>query len=102
MVSVQDLVPRDLIGFPPGAAAPAFRPGAGAWEVASAKAMGGSRACRPMRALLLELDLNDMDDGGMYLWAGILAVVGLAASFGIALAWQRWKGARKQRETRAR
>ena len=42
-------------------------------------------------ALLTSLDLQKMDDNGMYLWAGILTVVGLAASFGIAIWWQRRK-----------
>ena len=50
-----------------------------------------------MRALLLNLAPGDMDDGGMYLWAGILTVVGLAASYVIAIAWQKRK-ARKQRD----
>lgn len=52
-----------------------------------------------MRALLLQLDISKMDDGGMYVWAGILTVVGLVASYLIALAWQRRnRAARKERQ----
>ena len=52
-----------------------------------------------MRALLLQMDVGKMDDGGMYVWAGILTVVGLVASYLIALAWQRRnRGAQKTRE----
>lgn len=50
-----------------------------------------------MRALALEMDFDHMDDGGMWVWAGILAAVGLAASYLIALAWQRRK-ARRQKD----
>jgi len=32
-----------------------------------------------------------MDDAGMWVWAGILAALGLLASYGIAALWQRWK-----------
>ena len=51
-----------------------------------------------MRALLLDMDLDHMDDGGMYVWAGIVTVVGLLASYGIALAWQRRKAKRQRQE----
>lgn len=41
------------------------------------------------------LDPEKMTDAGMWIWAGILTLVGLAASYVIALAWQRWKDKRK-------
>jgi hypothetical protein len=50
-----------------------------------------------MRVLAIEMDFDHMDDGGMYVWAGIMAVAGLAASYLIALAWQRRK-ARRQKD----
>lgn len=45
----------------------------------------------------MELDLDHMDDGGMYVWAVILTVVGLAAALGIAIWWQRWRDQKKAR-----
>lgn len=45
----------------------------------------------------VDLSPSAMDDAGMWTWAGILTVVGLAAAFGIALAWQRWKDKKKER-----
>lgn len=32
-----------------------------------------------------------MTDAGMYAWAGIVTIVGLVASYLIAVGWQRWK-----------
>lgn len=46
---------------------------------------------------LADLDAVKMTDAGMWIWAGILTVVGLVASFVIAVAWQRWKDAKKQK-----
>lgn len=40
------------------------------------------------RGSALELKLDGIDDGGMYVWAGILAAFGLGASFLIAIWWQ--------------
>ncbi|HET6403030.1 MAG TPA: hypothetical protein VFH78_00155 [Candidatus Thermoplasmatota archaeon] len=45
----------------------------------------------------MDLSATKMDDGGMYAWAAILTVVGLLASYGIAVAWQRWKDRNKER-----
>lgn len=39
----------------------------------------------------MDLRLSTMDDAGMWTWAGILTVVGLAGSYAIAVLWQRWK-----------
>jgi hypothetical protein len=39
----------------------------------------------------VDLSFSAMDDAGMWTWAGILTAVGLVASLGIALLWQRWK-----------
>lgn len=52
---------------------------------------------RPRASPVVDLTPSGMDDAGMWTWAGILTVVGLAASFGIALAWQRWKDRKKER-----
>lgn len=49
-----------------------------------------------MANLLEAMDPGRMTDTGMWIWAGILTVVGLAASYGIALAWQRWKEKKKE------
>jgi hypothetical protein len=40
---------------------------------------------------LANMDLDNMDDSGMWLWAGLLTIVALAASLGIAVWWQRRK-----------
>lgn len=45
----------------------------------------------------MQLDLDRLDDGGMYVWAVILAVLGLAGGLAIAIAWQRWKDQKKSR-----
>lgn len=37
------------------------------------------------------MDPLKMTDTGMWLWAGLLTLVGLVASFGIAMGWQKWK-----------
>lgn len=42
------------------------------------------------------LDPDQMTDTGMYVWAVILTIVGLAASYAIAVGWQRWKEKRKE------
>lgn len=61
-----------------------------------AKALGRA-ACRgSVQALLLDLDFDRMDDGGMWAWAGIVAVLSLAFSYGVAIAWRRWKESRKR------
>lgn len=54
--------------------------------------LGATRVmCRDRRRDDVDLSLSKMDDAGMWVWAGILTVVGLALSYGIAIAWQRWK-----------
>lgn len=45
--------------------------------------------------LLFSLTPGDMDDAGMYTWAGILTVLGLVASYFVAIGWQRWREKRK-------
>jgi hypothetical protein len=42
------------------------------------------------------LEIDRMDDTGMYVWAAILTVVILAASYAVAIGWQRWRAAKKQ------
>lgn len=61
----------------------------------AAKALGTSGCRVNVRALLLIMKPGEMDAEGMFVWAGILAVVGVAASYGIALWWQRWRASRK-------
>lgn len=39
----------------------------------------------------VDLSISDMDDAGMWVWATVFTIVGLVASFGIAIAWQRWR-----------
>jgi hypothetical protein len=46
------------------------------------------------------LEPDRMTDTGMWIWAGILTVVGLAVAFVIAVAWQRWKDQRKPKAGR--
>jgi len=59
---------------------------------------GATSAMWPRRRrLVVDLSATKMDDGGMYAWAAILTVVGLLASYGIAVAWQRWKDRNKER-----
>lgn len=48
-----------------------------------------------MLAFLEGMEPDRMTDTGMWLWAGVLTVAGLAASYGIAFAWQRWKEKKK-------
>lgn len=45
----------------------------------------------------MDLSLRDMDDPGMWVWAGILTAVGLVASLAIAVLWQRWKDRQKEK-----
>ena len=45
----------------------------------------------------VDLSPAKMDDAGMWVWAGIFTLVGLAASYGIAIAWQRWKDKKNER-----
>lgn len=52
----------------------------------------------PFRDAAVELDFDRMDDGGMYAWAAILTVVALAASYGIAVWWQRRRDKEKARD----
>ena len=61
----------------------------------AAKALGTLRCRVNVDALLLVMTPGEMDEAGMYVWAGILAVVGVGASYGIALAWQRWRSSQK-------
>lgn len=42
------------------------------------------------------LDPDRMTDTGMWIWAGILTVGGLVASYFIAVLWQRWKDRKKE------
>lgn len=36
----------------------------------------------------------NMTDSGMWIWAAIILVVSLTASYFVAVAWQRWKDKR--------
>lgn len=45
----------------------------------------------------VDLTPSAMDDAGMWTWAGILLVVGLVASYGVARVWQRWRDGKKAR-----
>ena len=47
--------------------------------------------------MLAQYDPMDMTDTGMWVYAGVFTVVGLIASFFIAVAWQRWKDKRKEK-----
>lgn len=48
-----------------------------------------ARACRRVVALLEDMSPTAMTDTGMWVWAGVVAVVSLAASYAIAAWWQR-------------
>jgi hypothetical protein len=50
-------------------------------------------------SLLDSMDINNMDDTGMWLWATLLAVAGLAISLAIAIGWQRWRDAAKKKRS---
>lgn len=52
---------------------------------------------RAPRRGIVDLSLRNMDDEGMWVWAGILTLVGLVASLAIAAAWQRWKDKKKEK-----
>lgn len=41
------------------------------------------------------LEPDRMTDLGMWIWAAIIAIGSLAASYVIAVAWQRWREKRK-------
>lgn len=41
------------------------------------------------------LEPDRMTDAGMWIWAVILTVVSLVASYCIAIAWQRWQDERR-------
>jgi hypothetical protein len=43
------------------------------------------------------LEPDRMTDTGMWIWAGILLVVSLVASYFVAVAWQRWRDNKKPR-----
>lgn len=62
-----------------------------------AKALGWSGGGRVVQALLLDMSLSEMDDNGMWVWAGILALVSLAFSYGVAVLWRRWREGQKRR-----
>lgn len=40
---------------------------------------------------MAKLGLMDMDDTGMWIWAGVLLVISLLASYLVAIGWQRWR-----------
>lgn len=44
------------------------------------------------------LDPDRMTDTGMWAWAAILTLVSLAASYFVAVAWQRWKDKKRANE----
>ena len=37
------------------------------------------------------MDPIKMTDPGMWIWAGVLTAISLAASYFVAIAWQRWR-----------
>lgn len=52
----------------------------------------GHGAARPWALVALEfMDPDKMTTAGMLVWAAIFTVVGLVASYFIAIGWQRWK-----------
>lgn len=65
-------------------------PGRQGREVATANVMGPLPGRRSV-GLLDSLEVDHMDDTGMWLWAAILTVVGLGASWLIAVWWQKRK-----------
>lgn len=42
------------------------------------------------------MEIDRMTDAGMYWWATILTIIGLVASYGIAMWWQRWRDEKKK------
>ena len=44
----------------------------------------------------MDLSFAKMDDAGMWVWAGILTAIGLVASLGIAVWWQRSREKKKE------
>lgn len=60
------------------------------------RVLGPESVGRLVADLFEALDPARMTDTGMWIWAGILTTVGLAASYAIALAWQRWKEKKKE------
>ena len=75
-----------------GAGALRHRSGrAGRWpEGVATNVLARSRVWR-LVALADDLDPAAMTDNGMWVWSGIIAVVSLAASYFVALWWQRWR-----------
>lgn len=70
----------------------------GGWDVGRAahKGLGAQGGSRLVANLFEALDPDRMTDTGMYVWAAILTLVGLAASYAIAAGWQRWKEKKKE------
>lgn len=50
-------------------------------------------------ARFVELELDRMDDGGMYVWAAILAVLAIVGGVVVAVWWQRWRDEKKSRSS---
>jgi hypothetical protein len=70
-----------------------------AWCGGAASVMGprgrGPRVLA-LADLLSSMDFDNMDDTGMYVWAVVLTAAGLLASWGIAVAWQRWRASKNE------
>lgn len=51
---------------------------------------------RFVAGLLESMSPGRMTDVGMWAWAGVLTLVGLALSYAIAVGWQRWREGQKR------
>ena len=70
-------------------------PGVAATNVMTRAGRGAAVPVAPAD-LLSSMDLDNMDDTGMYVWAGVLTVAFLVVSWFVAVAWQRWRAAQKE------
>jgi len=49
-----------------------------------------------LASLLDSMQIDKMDDTGMWIWAVVLTVASLAVSLAIAVFWQKWRAGQKQ------
>lgn len=67
------------------------RPPGGPVESGPTTSLALGKVAASLASLQEAMSITDMTDTGMWIWAGVLTVVGLVTSWLIALAWLRWR-----------